>query len=39
MCKEFNLELLGQIPLEPKVLLTSEKGKSVVLEHPDTKAA
>ncbi|KAL4510491.1 hypothetical protein ABPG72_004645 [Tetrahymena utriculariae] len=39
MCQDYKIDLLGQVPLEPKVLICSEKGKSIVKEHPDSVAA
>ena len=30
MCENYKLELLGQVPLDPKVLIATEKGKSVL---------
>lgn len=30
MCENYQLHLLGQIPLDPKVLIATEKGKSVL---------
>lgn len=39
MCADYSLPLLGQIPLEPKVLICAEKGKSIIAEHPNSVAA
>ena len=36
MCKDMQVPLLGQIPLEPKVLLSCEAGKCFAKEHPDS---
>lgn len=39
MCLEMNVPLLTQIPLEPKLLLSCEGGKSFVKEFPDSVTA
>ena len=39
MCLEMNVPLLTQIPLEPKLLLSCEGGKSFVKEFPDLVTA
>ena len=35
MCEKYNIELLGTLPLEPKIADTCERGKSISKEHPD----
>lgn len=32
MCSEYNLKLLGKIPLDPNVLITCESGKGLEFE-------
>jgi hypothetical protein len=39
MCEEMKVQLLGRVPLEPKLLLSCEGGKCFVAEHPDTQSA
>ncbi|KRX04156.1 P-loop containing nucleoside triphosphate hydrolase [Pseudocohnilembus persalinus] len=39
MCKDFAIDLLGKIPLDPKVLISAEKGQCISQENPDTQAA
>lgn len=39
MCKEYNLELIGRIPLEPLILQSTEKGVCIVKEMPDSITA
>ncbi|CAD8182386.1 unnamed protein product [Paramecium pentaurelia] len=39
LCKQYELQLLGKIPLEPKVLLSAEKGKCIYETAPDSVAA
>ena len=36
MCEEMKIDLLSQIPLEPKLLLSCEKGKCFIEEFPDS---
>ena len=36
MCKEFNLDLISKIPLEPVILQTTEKGICFVKEYKDS---
>ncbi|MEK7389035.1 MAG: Mrp/NBP35 family ATP-binding protein [Elusimicrobiota bacterium] len=37
--KNFGIDLLGGIPLDPKVCTASEDGKPIVLAHPDSLSA
>jgi nitrogenase subunit NifH len=39
MCVEMNVPLLTQVPLEPKLLLSCEGGKSFVKEFPESVTA
>jgi Mrp family chromosome partitioning ATPase len=39
MCKKFDLNFLGKIPLEPSLTLSCEGGKSQLEENPDTASA
>jgi len=40
MAKEMGeIEVLGQIPLEPKLLMSCEQGKCFVKTHPETVTA
>jgi hypothetical protein len=39
MCEEMQCEMIGSIPLEPKLLLSTEKGECCVKMHPDTATA
>lgn len=39
MCSDMNVELLGRIPLEPKLLLSCEAGKCFIALHPETLTA
>ena len=39
MCAEMQVPLLGQIPLEPKLLLSCEAGKCFAKEHPESVTA
>jgi Mrp family chromosome partitioning ATPase len=39
MCKKYEQELLGSIPLEPAVGQLCEEGKSIVKEKPDSASA
>ena len=36
MCQDFNVPLLSQIPLEPKLLMSCEQGKCFMKEFPDS---
>lgn len=36
MCKDFNLKLLGKIPIEPEILLCAEKGRCIVNTLPES---
>lgn len=36
MCEDYKIDLLGKIPLEPKVLMSTEKGKCILDEFPDS---
>jgi hypothetical protein len=38
MCKELNLELLGKVPLDPRIGMTCDKGLSFLDEYPDSPA-
>lgn len=33
------MDLIGKIPLEPKILMSTEKGKCFTDEFPDSQAA
>ena len=37
MCEDMKVNLLGRVPLEPKLLLSCEAGKCFVADHPDTQ--
>lgn len=37
MCDDFKLKLLGKIPLEPDLILCSEKGKSIINSNPTSQ--
>jgi MinD-like ATPase involved in chromosome partitioning or flagellar assembly len=37
--EEMNLELLGSIPLDPKVSSDSDKGIPFILQHPHSNAS
>lgn len=39
MCKEMEIPFLGRVPLEPKLLLACESGKSFLKECPDSVTA
>ena len=39
LCKEFNLKLIGKLPLEPKVLQSTEKGCYFADSFPETETA
>ena len=39
LCKEFNLQLIGRLPLEPKILQSSEKGNYFPDSFPGTSTA
>ena len=39
MCEDFNVPLLSQVPLEPQLLLSTEKGKCYTKEFPDSITA
>ena len=39
MCKEFNLDLIARIPLEPVILQSTEKGVCFVKEYKDSGTA
>ena len=39
MCEELGIELLGTIPLDPKVLLSTEKGENLQEKHPESKSS
>jgi len=39
LCKEFNLNLIGRLPLEPKILQSSEKGCYFPDSFPDSDTA
>ena len=39
MCQDFNVPLLSQIPLEPQLLMSTEKGKCYMKEFPDSITA
>jgi hypothetical protein len=39
MCVDMGVDLLGRVPLEPKLLLSCEGGKCYIAEHPDTQTA
>ena len=39
MCKEFNLDLISRIPLEPVILQSTEKGICFVKEYKDSDTA
>lgn len=36
MCEDYNLDLIGKIPLEPKILMSTEKGKCFADEFPES---
>jgi len=39
MCSKYKLDLLGKIPIEPNVGLSSDTGKSIQENAPDSEAA
>ena len=39
MCADMSIEMLGKIPIEPKLLMSCEAGKCFVKECPDTVTA
>jgi hypothetical protein len=39
MCEEMNCSLLGQMPLDPQLLIVTEQGKSIVKEKPESEPA
>ena len=39
LCKEFNLNLLGRLPLEPKILQSSEKGNYFPDSFPEAESS
>ena len=39
MCEDFNVQLLSQVPLEPKLLMSCEQGKCYMKEFPDSVTA
>jgi len=39
MCADMGVELLGRVPLEPKLLLSCEAGQCFVAQHPTTQTA
>lgn len=39
MCDDMKVPLLGQVPLEPKLLLSCEGGKCYIAEHPESQTA
>jgi len=39
MCEDMKVPLLSQVPLEPKLLLSSEGGKCFISEHPESVTA
>lgn len=39
MCSQMSLRLLGKIPLEPAVLISTEKGQCILESNPESKAA
>ena len=39
MCEDMQVPLLAQVPLEPKLLISSEKGKCYISEAPDSVTA
>jgi len=38
MCKKLNLDLLGKIPLEPKIGISGDVGESIEEKDPDSAA-
>ena len=39
MCQDFNVPLLSQVPLEPQLLMSTEKGKCYMKEFPESITA
>lgn len=39
MCSDFNLRLLGKVPLDPRIAQSCDEGKSFLREVPDSPAA
>jgi Mrp family chromosome partitioning ATPase len=39
MCQDMNVPLMAQVPLEPGLLITSEKGKCYITEAPESVTA
>lgn len=39
MCEEFQLDLIGKIPIEPKIIEVTEKGDCIMQKWPDTITA
>lgn len=39
MCKDMQVPLLGQIPLDPNMMKCCDAGKSFVLSYPDALAS
>ena len=39
MCEDMEIPLLAQVPLEPKLLQSTEKGKCFIDEQPDSVTA
>ena len=39
MCKDMDVPLMSQVPLEPQLLIQSEKGKCYIAEAPDSVTA
>ena len=39
IAKEMNVDLLGSIPLDPKIASDSDKGVPFILQHPDSPAS
>ena len=36
MCDDYNIQLLGKIPLDPKIMLSAETGVGIIDKHPDS---
>lgn len=39
MCADLNLQLLGKVPLDPRIARSCDEGKSFLNEVPDSPAA
>lgn len=39
MCKDMDVPLMSQVPLEPNLLIQSEKGKCYISEAPESVTA